>query len=48
VIDKAVRERFLQGLDEIEITLKHTEKIKKYEESMPSFMIPNPRRFITD
>jgi 3-isopropylmalate dehydratase small subunit len=47
-IDKAVRERFLQGLDEIEITLKHIEKIKKYEESMPSFMIPNPRRFITD
>jgi len=47
-IDRVVRERFLQGLDEIEITLKHIEKIKKYEESMPSFMIPNPRRFIPD
>jgi 3-isopropylmalate dehydratase small subunit len=45
-MDKVVRERFLQGLDEIEITLEHIEKIKKYEESMPSFMIPKPRRFI--
>lgn len=47
-IDKVVRERFLHGLDEIEITLKYIEKIKKYEESMPAFMIPKPRRFIPD
>jgi 3-isopropylmalate dehydratase small subunit len=47
-IDKVVRGRFLQGLDEIEMTLKYIEKIKKYEESMPSFMIPKPRKFILD
>jgi len=47
-IDKVVRERFLHGLDEIEITLKYIEKIKKYEDNMPSFLIPNPRRFVPD
>ncbi|MEM3397934.1 MAG: 3-isopropylmalate dehydratase small subunit [Nitrososphaerota archaeon] len=46
-MNNVVRERFLQGLDEIELTLKnHIERIKKYEENMPGFMIPKPRRFI--
>lgn len=48
-MDKVVRERFLQGLDEVELTLRHhLERIKKYEENMPRFMIPKPRRFIPD
>lgn len=46
-IDRVVKDRFLQGLDEIEITLRHyMDKIKKYEENMPRFIIPKPRRFI--
>ncbi|MEM1584507.1 MAG: 3-isopropylmalate dehydratase small subunit [Nitrososphaerota archaeon] len=46
-MNNVVRERFLQGLDEIELTLKnHIERIKKYEENMPGFMIPKPRRFV--
>lgn len=47
-MDKVVRDRFLRGLDDVELTLKHIEKIKRYEENMPSFMLPKPRRFISD
>ncbi|MEN2975142.1 MAG: 3-isopropylmalate dehydratase small subunit [Candidatus Caldarchaeales archaeon] len=47
-IDEVIREKFLRGLDEIEKTLIHEEKIKKYEEAMKSFSIPRPRRFIHD
>ncbi len=47
-LDRVVKERFLQGLDEIQLTLKHIEKIKKYEEGMPSFLLPKARRFIHD
>lgn len=45
-LDKSVKERFLKGLDEIELTLRHEEKIRGYEESMPRFLRPLPRRFV--
>ncbi|MEM4466390.1 MAG: 3-isopropylmalate dehydratase small subunit [Nitrososphaerota archaeon] len=48
-LDQTVKERFLKGLDEIETTLTYYgEKIKKYEDKMPSFIIPKARRFLPD
>jgi len=36
-LDDATRERFLQGLDDIGITLAHDEKITDYEASRPAW-----------
>ncbi|MCF8885019.1 MAG: 3-isopropylmalate dehydratase small subunit [Nitrososphaerota archaeon] len=48
-LDQTVKERFLKGLDEIETTLTYYgEKIKEYEDKMPSFIIPKARRFLPD
>lgn len=48
-LDQNVRERFLKGLDEIEMTLTYYgEKIKEYEDKMSSFILPKPRRFLPD
>ena len=47
-IEPHIRERFLSGLDDIDLTLRYEEKIKKYEENVPSFLQPKPRRFIYD
>ncbi|MCS7125481.1 MAG: 3-isopropylmalate dehydratase small subunit [Aigarchaeota archaeon] len=47
-LDEAIRERFLKGLDEVELSLAYEEKIRRYEEGMKSFLLPKPRRFIHD
>lgn len=45
-LEPHIRERLLEGLDDIELTMRYEEKIKKYEERVPRFLYPNPRRFL--
>jgi 3-isopropylmalate dehydratase, small subunit (EC 4.2.1.33) len=48
-IEPHVKERLVKGLDDIAITLsKYGEKIKKFEEGMPRFLMPRPRRFVVE
>lgn len=45
-LEPHIRERFLKGLDDISLTLQYENLIEKYEESMPEYLKPKPRRFI--
>lgn len=45
-LEPHVKERFLKGLDDIELTMSHEENIRRYEERMPGFLSPKPRKFI--
>jgi len=48
-IEPHVKERLVKGLDDIAITLsEYGEKIKKFEEGMPRFLMPRPRRFVVE
>ncbi len=45
-IEPHVKERLLKGLDDITMALLYEEEIKRYEERMPSYIIPKPSRFL--
>jgi 3-isopropylmalate dehydratase small subunit len=48
-IEPHIKERLVKGLDDIAITLsEYGEKIKKFEEGMPRFLMPRPRRFVVE
>lgn len=48
-IELHVKERLVKGLDDIALTLsEYGEKIRMYEEKMPRFLIPSPKRFIIE
>jgi len=48
-IEQHIKERLVKGLDDISITLSlYDDEIKKFEEKMPSFLIPKPKRFIIE
>lgn len=47
-IEPHIKKRLVEGLDDIAITLsQYEDEIKEYEERVPKFLIPKPRRFIT-
>ncbi len=45
-IEPHIKERLLKGLDDISMALLHEDAIKRYEERMPSYVIPKPARFL--
>ncbi len=48
-IEPHIKERLVKGLDDIAITLSmYEERIREYEEKMPSFLKPKPRGFLAE
>ncbi len=37
-LDDATRERFLEGLDDVGLTLRHTDEIERYESTRPAYL----------
>ena len=45
-IEPHIKEKFLEGLDEIDLTLQYEDLIENYERGMPGFLIPGSGRFV--